>query len=109
MQNRHAIALVVVAGLASVAPAAEAQVIFKCIDAEKNVTYTEVPCLRSEASSVVDTSSNSADFSSIRRETGRLQSQAAQAAQAARSQPSAPEAPATPPAAPPPPAQRSGY
>ncbi|MBV8209044.1 MAG: DUF4124 domain-containing protein [Burkholderiaceae bacterium] len=109
MQNTDAIALVVAASLAWVAPAAEAQTIFKCVDAEGNVTYTEVPCLRSEASSVVDTSSNSADFSSVRRETGRLQSQAAQAAPPSSSQPSSHEPSAAPPAPPAPPAQRSGY
>ncbi len=110
VQNRDAIALVVVASLASMAPAAEAQMIFKCKDAAGNVTYTEVPCLRSETSSVVDTSSssNAADFSSIRKEVGRIQSQAAQAA-AVRSQPSAPEPPPPPPEPSPPPVQRSGY
>jgi len=109
VQNRDVIALVVVASLASVALVAEAQSVFKCVDAQGSVTYTEVPCLRSEASSVVDTSSNSADFSSVRKETSRLQSQAAQAAAPAQSQPSNPEPPATPPAPPAPPAQRSGY
>jgi Domain of unknown function (DUF4124) len=56
-----------------VVPAASAQVL-KCIDAEGNVTYSDVPCLRSEKTTVVDTraSSNVMDHSSIRAHQGRL-------------------------------------
>ena len=36
------------------APSAGAQVL-KCTDAEKNVTYSDVPCLRTEKMAVVDT------------------------------------------------------
>jgi hypothetical protein len=56
-----------------VVPAARAQVL-KCTDAEGNVTYSDVPCLRSEKAAVVDTraSSNVMDHSSIRAHQGRL-------------------------------------
>lgn len=75
-----------------VVPAARAQVL-KCTDAEGNVTYSDVPCLRSEKTTVVDTraSSNVMDHSSIRAHQGRL------AAPQAAAPVSAP-----PPAAPPP-------
>ncbi len=55
------------------APSAGAQVL-KCTDAEKNVTYSDVPCLRTEKTAVVDTraSSNVMDHSSIRAQKGRL-------------------------------------
>ena len=55
------------------APSAGAQVL-KCTDAEKNVTYSDVPCLRTEKTAVVDTraSSNVLDHSSIRAQKGRL-------------------------------------
>jgi hypothetical protein len=74
-----------------VVPAASAQVL-KCTDAEGNVTYSDVPCLRSEKTTIVDTraSSNVMDHSSIRAHQSRL---------------AAPQAPApvsvAPPAAPP--------
>ncbi len=74
-----------------VVPAASAQVL-KCTDAEGNVTYSDVPCLRSEKTTVVDTraSSNVMDHSSIRAHQGRL----AAAPQAA---PVSAAPPATPP------------
>jgi hypothetical protein len=55
------------------APPAGAQVL-KCTDAEKNVTYSAVPCLRTEKTAVADTraSSNVLDHSSIRAQKGRL-------------------------------------
>ncbi|HUL64231.1 MAG TPA: DUF4124 domain-containing protein [Burkholderiaceae bacterium] len=90
------IALGCATSLALLAPAAQAQV-FKCKDADGKVTYTDVPCLRSETESVVDTRSNVADHSSIRKEAARLQA-----------------APAAPPpapsqaASPPPPAPAPG-
>jgi hypothetical protein len=108
VRNGRVIALGVAASLASAAPAAEAQV-FKCKDAEGKVTYTDVPCLRSEASSVVDTRANVADHSSIRKEAGRLQSNAAQVAPQSRSQSSSPEPPATAQAPAPSRVQRSSY
>jgi hypothetical protein len=54
-------------------PAAGAQVL-KCTDAEGSVTYSDVPCLRSEKTTVVDTraASNVMDHSSIRAQQGRL-------------------------------------
>jgi hypothetical protein len=66
--------------LALLSPATDAQV-FKCRDADGKVTYTDVPCLKTETSSVVDTraSTNVADHSSVRKEAGRLQSSAAAA------------------------------
>lgn len=87
--------------LALLSPAAGGQV-FKCKDAEGKVTYTDWPCLRSEASSVVDTRANVADHGSLRKESARLQ----------RSAPAAPapqvqSAPPAPPPAPPPPAPSS--
>jgi hypothetical protein len=64
------------------------------------VTYTDVPCLRSETGSVVDTraSSNVADHSSLRREAVRLRSSEAASAAAPRQTQAA--APAPPPPAP---------
>jgi len=55
------------------APSAGAQVL-KCTDAEKNVTYSDVPCLRTEKTAVVDTRASSSvlDHSSIRAQKGRL-------------------------------------
>ena len=55
------------------APSAGAQIL-KCTDAEKNVTYSDVPCLRTEKKAIVDTraSSNVMDLSSIRTQKGRL-------------------------------------
>jgi hypothetical protein len=54
-------------------PSAGAQIL-KCIDAEKNVTYSDAPCLRKEKTVVVDTraSSNVMDLSFIRAQKGRL-------------------------------------
>jgi len=73
---------------------AQAQV-FKCKDTDGKVTYTDVPCLRSETESVVDTRSNVADHSSIRKEAGRLQ--AAPAAPPPAPSPSASAPPPPPP------------
>jgi hypothetical protein len=55
------------------APSAGAQIL-KCIDAEGNVTYSDVPCLRTEKRALVDTraSSNVLDHSFIRAQKGRL-------------------------------------
>jgi Domain of unknown function (DUF4124) len=55
------------------APPAGAQVL-KCTDAEKNVTYSDVPCQRTEKTAVVDTraSSNVMDHSFIRAQKGRI-------------------------------------
>jgi uncharacterized protein DUF4124 len=52
---------------------AGAQVV-KCTDAEGNVTYSDLPCLRSEKTTVVDTraASNVADHSYIRAQKGRV-------------------------------------
>ncbi len=54
-------------------PSVEAQIL-KCIDAEKNVTYSDVPCQRTEKMAIVDTraSSNVMDLSFIRAQKGRL-------------------------------------
>jgi hypothetical protein len=54
-------------------PSAGAQVL-KCTDAEGNVTYSDVPCLRTEKRALVDTraSSNVLDYSFIRAQKGRL-------------------------------------
>lgn len=69
-------------GLALLSPSVEGQV-FKCTDADGKITYTDVPCLRSEASAVVDTRSSVVDNSSIRREAARLPSSAAPTPQGA--------------------------
>jgi len=71
--------------------------ILKCVDAEKNVTYSDVPCLRAEKAAVVDTraSSNVMDHSFIRAQKGRLF-----APVAATPVYSAPPAPPPPPPAP---------
>ena len=55
------------------APSVEAQIL-KCIDAEKNVTYSDVPCLRTEKRALVDTraSSNVMDHSFIRAQKARV-------------------------------------
>ena len=55
------------------APSAGAEIL-KCIDAEGSVTYSDVPCLRTEKRALVDTraSSNVADHSSIRAQKVRL-------------------------------------
>ena len=78
------------------APSAGAQIL-KCIDAEKNVTYSDVPCLRTEKRAVVDTraSSNVWDLSSIRAQKGRLFTPVVEAPVY-----SAPPAPPQPPPAP---------
>ena len=78
------------------APSAGAQVL-KCTDAEKNVTYSDVPCLRTEKTAVVDTraSSNVMDHSSIRAHKGRLFTPVAAAP--SYSAPPAPSAPAPTP------------
>jgi hypothetical protein len=78
------------------APSAGAQVL-KCVDAEKNVTYSDVPCLRAEKTTVVDTraSSNVLDHSFIRAQKGRVF--APVAAAPVYSAPPAPSAPAPAP------------
>ena len=55
------------------APSAGAQIL-KCTDAEGNVTYSDVPCLRTEKRALVDTRASSSvlDYSSIRAQKGRL-------------------------------------
>jgi len=55
------------------APSAGAQIV-KCVDAEKNVTYSDVPCQRKEKMAFVDTraSSNVMDHSFIRAQKGRV-------------------------------------
>ncbi|HTT13340.1 MAG TPA: DUF4124 domain-containing protein [Burkholderiaceae bacterium] len=58
-------------GLALLPAAAPGQV-FKCKDADGKVTYTDVPCLRSETGTVVDVRSSVADYSSLRKEAARL-------------------------------------
>jgi hypothetical protein len=73
MKRNRGFACCLAASLVFLWPAAKGQV-FKCKDAGGNVTYTDVPCLRSETSSNVDTRANVADHSSIRKETARLQS-----------------------------------
>jgi hypothetical protein len=62
------------------APPVGAQIL-KCTDAEKNVTYSDVPCLRTEKTAVVDTraSANILDHSSIRAQKGRLLAPVAEA------------------------------
>lgn len=54
-------------------PTAGAQVL-KCVDAEKNVTYSDMPCQRTEKMALVDTraSSNVMDHSFIRAQKGRV-------------------------------------
>jgi hypothetical protein len=93
MKRDSGIALGFVVGLAALSPAVQGQVV-KCTDAEGKVTYTDVPCLRSEASAVVDTRSSVLDNSSLRREAGRLPNSAAPAPQGSspstRSEPPAP-------------------
>src|SRR5882724_12571105 len=73
MRNDTRVALSFALGLAFLTPAAEGQV-FKCKGEDGKVTYTDVPCLRSETSALVDTRSNVADHSSIRRQAARLPS-----------------------------------
>jgi hypothetical protein len=60
-------------GVLFLAPSAGAQIL-KCIDAEGSVTYSDVPCLRTEKRALVDTraSSNVLDHSFIRAQKGRL-------------------------------------
>ena len=74
------------------APSVEAQIL-KCIDAEKNVTYSDMPCLRTEKMAFVDTraASNVMDHSFIRSQKGRVFAPAA-----------APPVYSAPPAPPPP-------
>lgn len=78
------------------ATSVEAQIL-KCIDAEKNVTYSDVPCLRTEKMAFVDTraSSNVIDHSFIRSQKGRVFAPVAEAP--AYSAPSAPSSPAPEP------------
>jgi hypothetical protein len=97
MKRYSGISIGLAASLVLLAPAATGQV-FKCKDADENVTYTDVPCLRSEASLDVDTSPNLADLSSIRKETARLQSSEATAAPQGQTQTSSPEPPPPAPA-----------
>jgi hypothetical protein len=72
MKSDTGVALSFAVGLAFLTPAVEGQV-FKCKGEDGKVTYTDVPCLRSETTSFVDTRSNVADHSSLRREATRLQ------------------------------------
>ena len=55
------------------APSVEAQIV-KCIDAEGSVTYSDMPCLRTEKRALVDTraSTNVMEFSSIRAQKSRV-------------------------------------
>lgn len=113
MRSDSGIALGFAMSLALLSPVVQGQV-FKCKDADGKVTYTDVPCLRSETSSIVDTraSTNVADHSSIRKEAARLPSgepPAAPQAQAQSASP-APPPPATPARSEPRPSVRpSGY
>ena len=62
-------------GLAALllAPPVEAQIL-KCIDVEKNVTYSDVPCQRTEKMAIVDTraATNVLDYSFIRSQKSRV-------------------------------------
>jgi hypothetical protein len=62
-------------GLAALflAPPVEAQIL-KCIDMEKNVTYSDVPCQRTEKMAIVDTraATNVMDYSFIRSQKSRV-------------------------------------
>lgn len=71
MGSHSGIALSFAVGVVALAPVAQGQV-FKCKAADGAVTYTDVPCLRSESSSFVDTRANVADHSSLRKEATRL-------------------------------------
>jgi hypothetical protein len=72
---RHASALSLGLCALVLSPGAAAQVV-KCTDAEGHVTYTDLPCLRSEKTAFVDTraASNEVDHSFIRAQKGRLSS-----------------------------------
>ena len=76
------------------APSVEAQIL-KCIDAEKNVTYSDMPCQRTEKRALVDTraSSNVMDHSFIRAQKSRVFAPATEAPRYSAS-------PAPPPPAP---------
>ena len=78
------------------APSAGAQIL-KCIDVEKNVTYSDVPCQRTEKTAVVDTraSSNVMDHSFIRAQKARVFAPVAEAPR--YSAPPAPPPPAPEP------------
>jgi len=108
MQRHRGIALGVFASLALLPVAAESQV-FKCKNADGKITYTDVPCLRSETASVVDTrgAANVTDSSSIRKEIPRLQGAefASPPPQISSAAPSSAAAPAPAPSPP----RRSGY
>jgi len=95
--SHTAIALGFTLGLALLTPAADGQV-FKCKDEDGKVTYTDVPCLRSETSSVVDTRSNVADHTSLRKEATRLQSNEVTTAPQSSPQPASPRPPPPAPA-----------
>jgi len=109
MQRHRGIALGLFASLALVPVAAESQQVFKCKDADGKVTYTDVPCLRSETASVVDTraAANVTDGSSIRKEMPRLQGAdlGSPPQQISSAAPSSAAAPAPAPSPP----RRSGY
>ena len=109
MQRHRGIALGLVAGLALLPAAAESQV-FKCKDADGKTTYTDVPCLRSETATVVDTrgAANVTDSSSIRKEIPRLQGAELAAPPPPQISSAAPSSAAAPAPAPSPP-RRSGY
>ena len=78
------------------APPVGAQIL-KCIDAEKNVTYSDAPCLRTEKKAFVDTraSSNVMDHSFIRAQKARVFAPVAEAPR--YSAPPAPPPPAPEP------------
>jgi len=99
MRSHSGIALGFAISLAFVPPAVEGQVVFKCKDADGKVTYTDVPCLRSEASSVVDARANVADHSSLRGQAARLQSNAGTTAPQGQVQVTSPASPPPAPAA----------
>ncbi len=78
------------------APSVEAQIL-KCIDTEKNVTYSDVPCLRAEKMAVVDTraSSNVMDYSFIRAQKTRVFAPVTEATVSSASSAPPPPAPTT--------------
>ena len=73
--------------------------VFKCTAADGKVTYTDVPCLRSEATALVDTRANVADHGTLRKEAARLQSNGASTAPQAEAPAAAPPDPPPRPAA----------
>ena len=98
MRSDTGIVLSLAVLLALLTPAAAGQV-FKCKDADGTVTYTDVPCLRSETSAFVDARSNVADHSSLRKEAARLQSNEVTTAPQGQTQAASPVSPPPAPAA----------